>query len=575
MLDGCYLYKVREEIRHLALSARVDKIHQPGRNEVLLHLSSREGAYKLIISARPNGGRVGFTAQTPENPPVPPLFCTLLRKHLGGARLTDVSGFGLDRVLVLCFEGTGDLGDKTAPRLIVELLGRQSNLLLTDSAGRIIDCLHRTDLESSRLLLPGALYVPPTPPDKQCPLSTPPAVLAGAVLASGHETLFDAILATVDGVSPVLARELEFRAAGQGSVSIADFAATGQESLTNALETLRAALTAGDSRAYLVADPQRGPVDFSLIPLTQYANRLQTESFDRFSDCLERFYGEREGIARQQLKSDALRKLVNRLLTRTRNRLTAQQGDLKKTESREQLRVNGELIKANLHLIERGADACRLPNYYDPDCAELTIPLDKALSPVQNAARYFKLYKKQSTAAGLLNGLIESARAEVGYLETVLYAVETAAGSRELSDIQAELEAGSYLSARQSGGRKKPYRPASQPLEVCSADGFTILVGRNNTQNDELTLHTADKFDLWLHAKGIPGSHVIVRCAVLGGDFPPDRTLVEAAALAALHSRAGHSSGVPVDYTFVKHVRKPAGAKPGMVVYDPYHTVIP
>jgi len=562
MLDGCFLYKLKEEIMQKAGLARVDKIHQPGPHELVLHLRGK-GTFRLLVSVRPGSARMAFTESPPENPGTPPMFCQLLRKHLAGARLCAITGYGFDRVAVMEFSGQNELFLPTAPRLIIELIGQQANVILTDENLRIIDALRRTDLESARMIMPGAMYIPPTPRPRLSP-DTNSATLAQAMLDSGKPTLFDAVMDTIDGLSPATARELERLGGDMDSATV--------ESVTAAVESLQAALNS-DGGAYMILGSNDEPKDFILLK----PGHENCRYFESLSGCLEHFYGERDAQARRRHKSDSLRRDTARLIARVNNRINAQKADLERTKQREQLRINGELIKANLHLIERGAESCRLPNYYEPDMAEIDIKLNPALSPAGNAARYFKQYKKLSTAASMLNDFIEAGQKEAAYLESVAYSIEAAETDGALLEIERELQAGGYKTVRGGLGknaRKAPKIKPADPIGFTSPDGIEILVGRNNIQNEQLTFGIADKFDIWLHAKNIPGSHVIIRSgATYGSEFPPDETLLMAAALAGKFSSAGQS-GIEIDYAFVKHVRKQAGAGPGMVLYENFHTVI-
>ena len=567
MLDGCFLYKLKEEIMQKAGSARVDKIHQPGPHELVLHLRGK-GTFKMLVSVRPGSSRMAFTESPPENPGTPPMFCQLLRKHLIGARLCAITGYGFDRVAVMEFSGQNELFLPTAPRLIIELIGQQANVILADENLRITDALRRTDLESARMIMPGAMYIPPEPRPRLSP-DTEAATLAQAVISSGKPTLFDAFMETVDGLSPAMARELERRC---GDAVASDMAGASPDSVTAAIEALQAALDF-DGGAYMILTPDGEPKDFILLK----PGDENCRHFESLSGCLEHFYGERDALARRRHKSGGLRRDTARLIARVNNRINAQKADLERTKQREQLRINGELIKANLHLIERGTESCRLPNYYEPDMAETDIKLNPAMSPSQNAAQYFKQYKKLSTAAGMLNDFIAAGKKEAAYLESVAYSIEAARTDGELLEIERELQAGGYKTVRGATGKntkKAPKIKPSDPISFTSPDGIEILIGRNNIQNEQLTFGTAEKLDIWLHAKNIPGSHVIIRSgAICGGDFPPDDTLLMAAALAGKHSGAAQS-GIEIDYTFVKNVRKQAGAGPGMVLYENFYTVI-
>ncbi len=546
-LDGIFLSQLHRELQ-TAVDCHVDKIHQPSR-DVLVFLLRKPGfSGRLLLSARPQTPRVQFTTDLPENPAQPPAFCMRLRKWLSGARVTSVTQPGFERLLYLTFATTDEMGDRIAPRLAVELIGKQANLVLLGDDGRIIDAVRRTDVETAtRILQPGARYLPPPAQQKL--------------------SLTRALLETVDGLSPLVAREIAHRVCADIDLPCASLDPAGRDRLQAALEALRETVLSGGTPTLLL-DGEGRPADFTYLPITQYGSRYSAQTAPSYSALLETFYGKRETADQLKQTAATLRKAVNTHLARLRKKTALRQNDLAACADRERLRICGELLKANLHAVERGATFVDLPNYYDPQLAPLRIPLQPALSPAANAAKYFKDYKKSYTAEQTLTRLIAEDGAEIAYLESVLDALDRAETAADLAEIRDELLSGGYLRRQEKGAKRKPQ--ASRPLCYRSSEGFRILVGRNNRQNDALTLSTADKRDLWFHVKNIPGSHVIVVC---GGDTPGEATLREAAALAAYHSRARQSSGVPVDYTPVKFVKKPAGARPGMVIYTTNRTL--
>ena len=566
-LDGAFLHKLRDEIAGRALESRIDKICQPTKEELVLTLRSKGFGGKLLLSCRGTAARVHFTESAPENPPVPPMFCMLLRKHLMGAKLVAVEQPGLERTLLFRFDTVNEMGDRVAPALVLEILGSKANLILVDRENRIIDAVRRSDLENGkeRLIQPGAKYEPPPSQHKLSLLDTPAEAVVERLREKTGMELSAALRETLDGASPIVCREAAFRAARRQGVAVEELTGDDLQRLRLYLHGLAGEIQTG-GRPVLVEKPDGTPWDFTYIPVSQYGMEAVTRELPGYSQLLDAFYTRREATERIRRQSQDLLKLLATLMQRTARKIAAQKKDMAKSADRERLRVCGELLKANLHRVPKGASSVELENYYDPEMAVLRIPLNAALSPAQNAQRYFKEYKKTYTAEQVLGEQIAAGEQELIYLESVFDALSRAESTAELQDIQEELAAGGYVK-RGAGGKngRKPAASRSRPMRFTSSDGFAILVGRNNRQNDELTLRTADRNDIWLHVKNIPGSHVIV---LTEGRVPPDRTLEEAARLAAYYSKARQSSSVPVDYAPVRRVKKPAGAKPGMVIYE-------
>jgi len=567
------------ELRQEAVGARIEKIHQPTREELVLSLRGRQGdespnqqqvfqrgaplkngsfspdkKKKLLLSATANAPRVSLIAQAPENPAAPPMFCMLLRKLLTGTRLTDITQPGLERVLFLAFAGFNELGDAVTYRLAAEIMGKHSNLILLDGSGKIIDAIKRIDASESsvRLTLPGVTYALPPSQGKLDITISPVSELLPRLNANPELPLEKRLLTHLQGCSPLICRELAF----SGETP---------EGVVRALEKVSLALSQPPT-PWMITDPDGKPLDISFMDITQYGSAAASVAFENFSALLEGFYAQRDRQNRMKIKTAGLLKTVQTARDRTARKLGFQRQDLQKSADRAGLRIKGELINAHLNSIPKGAAFCEVPDYYD-DMNLLRIALDPRLSPAQNAQHYFKAYRKACTAEQMLIGLIEKGEQELIYLDSVLEAIGRATGERELSEIREELCGQGRLRA-QKGHKKLP--ASLPPFEFVSDDGFTVLVGRNNRQNDLLSLKFARGKDIWLHAKGLPGAHVIV---VSHGADVPEGTLLLAAQLAAGHSRARDSAQVPVDYTFAKQVKKPAGAKPGMVTYNQHKTL--
>ena len=563
--DAIFLSAVRQELLPLT-GSRVDKIQQPSRDTVLLHLRGRDGGGRLLLSANVNRPRIHLTQASFENPAQPPMFCMLLRKHLTGGRLAEITQPPAERSVSLVFDCTDEMGVPCRKKLILELMGRNSNLILTGADGRILDCLRRVDFEMSELrqVLPGLFYHDPPRQDKRIPAETDAAEIARLLDAAEPGRRLDKwLLDTFAGISPLIARELSFRFTGEtdtplGGLDVAALAAFLAREFS---------LPEGFVPVLLQKDSE--PKEFSYREILQYGDYLEETRCASFSELLDRFYTQTDRSERMRQKSQTLRKTVTTLHERVLRKLEHQRQEREATLDREQLRRMGDIVTANLHAISRGQTLLRAENFYEADAPIIEIPLKPDLSPQQNAAKFYKEYAKAKTAEKVLAQQLLQGEQEAEYLATVLDEPSRAESESDLAEIRQELEAGGYV--RPADRRKQPKLPASRPMEFTSSDGYRILVGRNNRQNDQLSMKTARKDDLWLHIQKFHGTHVIISCA---GVRPPDRTVTEAAMLAAFYSQAKNGQNVPVDVTQVRNLRKPNGAKPGMVVYDHYQTVI-
>lgn len=561
-LDGIFISRLCDELGS-ACGSRIDKIFQPSKDELVITLRASGFAKKLLLCARSGSSRVHFTEENFENPPVPPMFCMLMRKYLSGGKLLSVTQDGYERAITLNILATDELGDRRELRLITELIGNGSNIILVGADGRIVDAVRRSDIETGgRLIQPGAIYTPPSAQQKQDPKNT--ALAESAILEKRELPLSRAILESISGISPLVAREL----ASEISPSDETVSLLGDDERSKLKAVLAALPSLCDGGTpYMISDENGIPKDFSYMPIRQYGNLYGGKSFDGFSELLDGFYSERDRLYRLRRSANDVYKTLQNLALRTDKKLALRRRELEKCTDRDKYRIYGELIKANISKIGRGAATATVPNYYDENLRDVQIPLDPALSPAANSAKYFKEYRKKCTAEQTLGGLIAECERERAYITSVRDALDRAETVAEILDIRDELESTGYLK-KQKGKTAK--RQTLKPREYISSDGYKILVGRNNTQNDLLTLRTAKKDDLWLHTKNIHGSHVIVFC---DGKEPPVTTIMQAAQLAAYHSQARSSSQVPVDYTKVKNVKKPAGAKPGMVIYKTNNTV--
>ena len=566
-LDAIFLTALTEELNQSLPGARIDKIQQPERDAVLLQLRTPgAGNRKLLLSASPNHPRLHYTQARLENPAQPPMFCMLLRKHLAGGRILSLRQLPMERAVDLCIESADELGVLSEKHLFLELMGRNSNLILTGPDGRIIDCLRRVDLEMSekRQVLPGLFYHDPPAQGKLDLRTETASALAAALFAVNHPTTLDRWLTDrYAGVSPLIARELAWLTTGRTDPDLTELDRT---ALSSALLPALQGLTESFTPTRLLLAGERK--DFSFRPIRQYEGYMTQDSFPSFSELLDDFYAGRALAERMRARTQSLHKTLTNQLSRVRRKLANQEKELEATYDRERLRRLGDIVTANLHLIQRGQARLIAADFYDPEMRQIEIPLNVTLSPQQNAAKYYKDYNKAKHAEKFLTEQLALGRTEETYLSSVLEALSRAESERDISDIRAELTEGGYL--RQTDRKKQMKTPPSKPMEFRSSDGFQILVGRNNRQYDVLTTKLAYKTDLWLHVQKAHGSHVIIACA---GAPVPDQTVTEAAELAVWYSQARQGHNVPVDLCPVRQVKKPAGAKPGMVVYENYRTV--
>ena len=561
--DAMFLSAVCDELRQELIGARVEKIQQPARDMVVLQL---RGKARLLLSASGNRPRFHVTQASYENPAQPPMFCMLLRKHLAGGRIAAIEQPPAERSVELTLDCTDEMGTPCQKRLILELMGRNSNLILTDGENRILDCMRRVDFEMSeqRQVLPGLFYHrPPRQEGKLTPQElTKPALERLLAQTAAPVHLDRWIVDHVAGISPLIARELAFDFCGETD---ADVLTLDRARLAEAL-TQPSLLQARQPTLLLCGGR---PKDFTYCPIRQYGAYMTARTMPSFSALLDAFYTETEQRERMLQKSQSLRRTVTNLLERTRRKLAAQRKEREASLDRETLRRRGDIVTANLHAMTRGMTVLRAEDFYQENMPEIEIPLRPELSPQQNAARFYKEYNKAKHAEKILAEQIARGEIEEEYLGAVLDELNRAESERDLAEIRAELEAGGYV--RSADRRRQQKQPASRPMRFRSSDGFEILVGRNNRQNDQLSLKTARRDDLWLHIQKFHGTHVIICCA---GAPVPDGTITEAAMLAAWYSQAREGQNVPVDVTQVRNLRKPNGAKPGMVVYDRYRTVI-
>lgn len=550
-LDSFFITAQTRALDARLSGARIDKIFMPRPAEIVLSIRGEAGNERLMISAGGSNSGIYLTALRPENPPAPPMLCMLLRKHMQGGRILSVSQPEGERMMVITFSSTDELGRVSEKRLICELMGKRTNILLLDENGIILGCVKKVDYEMSpdRALLPGLAYRMP-------PRSGRPSVyeLDEERLASLLEGASDsdAILERLDGISPLTARELLFRGVGPAEM---------------AAEFKR--LAAGGGKPWLVRRGGRDS-DISPIEITQYADG-ECVLYDSFSALLDDFYRARRSADLKKNISASLKKTLDNNRGRLERKLSKQRQELLSAQGREELKKQADLITANIYAIKSGDRRAVVTDYFSEGMPQIEIPLDPDISPQQNAQLLYKRYARLKNAELALTAQIEAGEAELKYIDSLLYGLSQAQTEKDIRELTAEAAASGYVKKPQAKKQKQEKPGAFAPKRYVTSGGFTLLRGRNNRENDQLTMRTAKGGDIWFHARNIPGSHVIMQ---LEGAEPSERDLEEAAALAALYSGAGSSPKVPVDYTRVKNVKKPQGARPGMVNYFNFKTML-
>ena len=562
--DAFYMGAVLNEIRQKATGARVEKIHQPSRDTVIILLRCEGGREKLLLAANPAAPRLHFTAASPENPAEPPMFCMLLRKHLSGARLSSVSQPPMERAATFTFDCTDEMGFPVQKRLVAELMGKTCNVYLLDPDGRIIDCLRRIGLDAGakRQALPGLYYQEPEAVEKTDPTVTELSDYVNLLSNLGADLLADRLMDTLGGLSPLVCREAALFAAGSVDARVEGLDV--EETADKLYLFFRENLQHPQPSYYAQADGT--PKQFAFCTIRQYGNY---STADGFSALLDMYYTVRDRKDAMRQKSQAVRKTVSNLCQRLKRKIAIQEKELLQTYDRERLRQLGDILTANIHRIVKGQTSVSCEDFYDENMTLIDIPLSPILSPQQNAAKLYKDYTRMKNAEKELTKQISIAEEELNYLQSVLDELNRAQTEQELEEIRRELQDTGYVKA--DTGKKKIKQGKLAPMRFVSTDGYPIYVGRNNRQNDELTFKSARKDDLWLHASKVHGSHVIIAC---GGVTPPDDTVTQAAQLAAYYAETTGGQNIAVDVTPVKQVKKIPNGKPGMVIYHTYRTVI-
>lgn len=550
--DGILLNLTLKELNE-AIGSHIDKIYQPSKDELVFLLRKKGFVKRLLITVRPGSSRIHFTENKYENPAVPPNFCMLLRKYLSSAKLDSIAQPGFERVAELNFLATNEMGDSVNLKLVCEFIGNSANVILINSEGKIIDSIRHSDVETSkRYILPNAVYEYPESLKKENPLKCDFKTLADKIDFENCD-IIKFLLSNLEGFSPLVCREAEY--IFKKSLK-----------LETALNEIKDFIL-NNPMPSIIYKPDDSALDYCFMPIKQYGENYKSQVFDSFSLMLDSFYTSRDTQSRIKAYAHDIIKLITNLKNRTEKKLALRLEELKKCKDRELLRIYGELLKANLYNIKNGAEKAVVQNYYDENLNLIEIPLNPTISPAKNAEKYFKDYKKTYTAEQTLSALTDEDQKELLYFDSVLDSISRCSTISELDEIKEELSISGYI---KSATKKKQKQVQNNFKEYESKEGFRILVGKNNTQNDYITTKLAQKSDLWFHTKNIPGSHVVIFC---DGNEVSDETIFFAASLAAKNSKAATSAQVPVDYTLIKNVKKPSGAKPGMVIYTTNKTI--
>ena len=562
--DGITVSAIKAEIEDKILGGRIDKVYQPEKDEIILGIRSMGQAYKLLLTSNASNPKFHFTQTNPSNPMTPPLFCMVMRKHLQSGKIIKIEQPDFDRILNIYVESLNELGDYSVKKLVLEIMGRHSNIILTDENNTILDCIKHIghDTSSVREVLPGREYTLPPSQGKINTLELDDNNFKEVLGNSPSFEIQSVIYKNYTGISPIAASEICYRANVNGSTPVEALTDIQKEVIFNEFAKLVEDIKANRFYPESITNEKGKTIDFSPIEMSQF-NGFEIKKYTSISELIESFYANRDFAYRIGQKTQDLRKLITQNIERCIRKKDIQMQTLRSIKNRDELRLKGELLTANIYSIKKGMTTVELPNYYSENQELVAIELDSNKTPSENAQKYYKAYNKAKRTFEALKDQIKSNDEELAYLESVLTSVNNCADEQDVKEIRRELREEGYV--KKVKNQKDKSKKHSVPLHFISQDGFDIYVGKNNIQNDELTLKFARPRDIWMHTKNIPGSHVII---VANGQTIPDTTLNEGAMLSAFYSKAKNSSKVPVDYTEKKNVKKPNGSKPGFVIYE-------
>lgn len=558
--DAGMLRLVVNEIKNLG-DCKVEKVYQPSNDEIVLMLHSLKKNVKLLINAGSNCPRINITEIQTENPQKAPMLCMLLRKHISGGKMLDAKCLGYERVCQLEFEAYDEMGFKVRKYLICEIMGKYSNLILTDANYKILTVMKPIDFSTSdkRQLLVGMKYELPPKQEKYETLEVTKEQFLNKFENSSQEMKCEKfITSNFLGIASSTARQLTYKVSNTHDAQLFEVK---KQTLCDTFFDFTEKMRNMELKPYLIVDEQSNPFEFSYFPLEYLGSKYRSIEYESFSKLIDAYYskkGQNERI--KQKSSDILRLLIN-AETRINKKIAIQTEELEQCEEADKYRIMADLITANLHMIKKGVLSAKVINYYDDECPMIDIPLDEKLSPSQNAQKYYKKYNKLKKAKTELTKQIEIAKNELEYISTVFDSLTKAEKESDLLQIRDELYHSGYASKMKNYVQAK--QPTPQPLKFKTSGGYTVLCGKNNVQNDYITTKVAEKSDWWFHVKNLPGSHVLLQAH---GEEPDAKDFTEAAEIAAYYSKA-EGNNVAVDYTHAKHVKKPVGSKPGYVIY--------
>ena len=563
-----------QEIEKYAIGARIEKIHQPEKEEIVfifhdVRIDGERRSLRLVINAGTNNPKISFTHMNKENPATPPMFCLMMRKHLGGAKLVGVEQLGFERAIMLEFSCKDEMGFACTRYVVCEIMGKYSNLILLDGSKRIINAMKLIDFATSKIrqILPGMTYENPPEQKGKCdPLTETEEGLLAKLSVEREKSIDKFLISNYFGFSPLLTREISYLSSGSVSCSIAE---ADTDKLCSAFFEFVRVITERDFHPYIVTDKDSAPVEFSFLPITQYGEGYKLTLMDDFASLTDRYFDERDRNERIKQKAGDLIHTINNAQARLSKKIVKLSEELALTDECEQYRREADLITANIYCLKKGMERVSVVDYYSDGCPEVVIDLDKQLTPAANAQQKYKKYTKYKNGKIYLAEQIKIAKRELEYIESVIESLSRADGETELTEIREELSASGYASKFKAQHRQKKYMP--KPLVYRTSGGYRVLCGKNNMQNEYLTFKLAEKSDVWFHAKNRPGSHVIMQCE---GREPSERDYTEAAMIAAYHSRSAGEAMIEVDYSYVKNIKKPSGAKPGFVIYHTNYSTL-
>ena len=576
-LDGITISNINLELNNTILGGKIDKIYQPFKDEIILSIRNMGKTFKLLLTANSNNPRIHLTEILKENPQKAPLFCMVLRKHILGSKIISIEQPKFERIINITIEGINELGDIGTKTLVIEIMGKHSNIILLDKEN-IIDSIKRIsyDKSSIREVLPNKKYILPPSQNKKNPLNTDIKEFSNILKNNKNEKIYQIIYKNYTGISPIMANEICNQANINNDLYINEIDNNILKNLFEKFINIFNIIKLEKYNPEIIYDKStKNPIEFSVIEMTQFSKDFKRKKFESISKLLEEFYAEKDNIYNLKQKSYDMRKIILNNIERCIKKFEIQNKTLKSIENKDNWRIKGELLTANIYNLKLGMKTFKTINFYDENMPEIEIKLDPTKTPSENAQKYFSKYNKAKRTLLAINIQQKQNEEELSYLESILNSLENSTKESDLIEIRQELANSGYMKKTKLKKEALKNLKKSQPINYISSDGYDILVGKSNLQNDNLTLHIATPNDLWLHTKNIPGSHIIIKTEGKCNNINdlPDNTLLEAANIAVINSKAKNDTLVPVDYTFRKNIKKPNGSKPGMVIYDKNWTV--